>query len=334
MELDRRVVWLDRLRRATGGSVATMDVADIPAARESQLPRVPVIDPLIQRAGQWLFGRPHPGVASTERRIPVAAGASGDPLVRVHTPITRPGPRPLLVHLHGGGWVLGSTAGYDTLCTTLAHDLGAVVVSVDYRMAPEHPAPAAVDDAIAATAWLAENPAELGADTDARVAVIGDSAGGNLAALVAIAARDGVVPELAAQVLIYPATDLTRSSSSMARLTHEPFLSRRDIDRFVELYLGDEMAADDPRVSPAFVPDLSGVAPALVLTAEHDPLVDEGVAYAQRLADAGVEVRHTTYVGVPHGFLSSPGLCPPAAQAMAEITGELRRHLRGRSVTR
>lgn len=177
------------------------------------------------------------------------------------------------------------------------------------------------------TAWLADHREELGADPDAPIAVIGDSAGGNLAALVAIAARDGAVPPLAAQILIYPVTDLTRSSASMARLTDEPILSRDDIDRFVALYLGDGMAPDDPRVSPAFVDDLAGVAPALVITAERDPLVDEGVAYAERLAAAGVEVRHTTYVGVPHGFLSWPGVCPSAVQAGAEIASELRRHL-------
>jgi acetyl esterase/lipase len=328
VKLPRRVLVLDRLRRATGSSIATMDLADIPAAREARLPDVPVLNPLLQRAGGWLFGRPRQGVVTTERTIP---GVVGPLTVRVHSPAARPGPRPLIVHLHGGGWVLGSTESHDPLCTVLADDLGAVVVSVDYRMAPEDLAPAAADDAIAATAWLAEHASEVGADDGARVAVIGDSAGGNLAALVAIAARDGAVPPLAAQVLIYPSTDLTRSSPSMARLTDEPFLSRDEIDRFVSLYLGTgsdrEVAADDPRVSPAFVEDLRGVPPALVITAEHDPMVDEGVAYATRLADAGVEVRHTTYVGVPHGFLSSPGVCPPAAQAVTEITSELRRHL-------
>lgn len=328
MRLDRRVLVLDRMRRMAGGSIATMELADIPAAREDRLPDVPVLNPLLQRAGGWLFGRPRPGVTTTERTIP---GVVGPLTVRVHSPAFRPGPRPLIVHLHGGGWVLGATDGHDPLCTGLADDVGAVVVSVDYRMAPEDPAPAAADDAIAATAWLAEHTSEVGADVGARVAVIGDSAGGNLAALVAIAARDGAVPPLAAQVLIYPSTDLTLSSPSTTRLTAEPFLSRDDIDRFVSLYLGTgsdrEVPADDPRVSPAFVEDLRGVPPALVITAEHDLLIDEGVAYATRLANAGVEVRHTTYVGVPHGFLSVPGVCPSAAQAVAEITSELRRHL-------
>jgi acetyl esterase len=332
MELDRRVVWLERVRRLAGGSIATMELADIPAARADRLPHVPLLDPLVQRAGRWLFGRPHPDVRTTERTIPLP---DVELTVRVHQPPARPGPRPLLVHLHGGGWVLGTTEGYDPLCTALAHDLGAVVVSVDYRMAPEHPAPVAVEDCIAATAWLSEHTVALGADADADVAVIGDSAGGNLAALVAIAARDGAVPSLAAQVLIYPATDLTRSSRSMRELTGAPLLSRADIDRFVELYLGDgpasgagaRLAADDPCISPAFAETLAGVAPALVLTAEHDPLRDEGVAYAGLLADAGVAVRHTTYVGMPHGFLSVPGVCPAAGQAEAEILSELRRHL-------
>ena len=319
-ELDQRVKWLDAVRRRAGQSIATMDLADIPAARDDRLPAIPGLAPLVAAGGRWLFGRPHPGVVTTDT---VVAGADGSLPLRLHHPSNPAPDRPLIVHFHGGGWVLGRPDGYDWLCTRLAHGLGAVVASVDYRMAPEYPAPAAVEDCIAATAALAGDPTAVGAAADAPVAVAGDSAGGNLAALVAIAARDGHTPPLAAQALIYPATDLTRSSPSMQRITDAPLLSRADIDRFAELYLAGVVAADDPRVSPAFVDDLAGVAPALVQTAEHDPLIDEGVAYATRLTDAGVRTRQTTYVGVPHGFLSIPGVCPAAEQALAELIGWL-----------
>ncbi|MCC5950194.1 MAG: alpha/beta hydrolase [Nitriliruptoraceae bacterium] len=320
-DLDWRVKAIDALRRRTGGSIATMDLADIPAAREDRLPDAPLVRPVVEAFGGWLFGRPHPQVVTSRATV---AGAVGPLPLRLHHPAADPATRGLIVHLHGGGWVLGRPDGYDWLCSHLAHALGAVVASVDYRMAPEDPAPAAVDDAIAATAALAAAPALVGARADAPVVVAGDSAGGNLAALVAIAARDGAVPPLAGQALIYPATDLTRSSPSMQRLTHEPLLSRADIDRFVALYLAGGVAPDDPRVSPAAVEDLSGLASALVQTAEHDPLVDEGVAYAARLQAAGVPTRQTTYVGVPHGFQSIPGVCPAATQALAELVDWMR----------
>lgn len=218
--------------------------------------------------------------------------------------------------------VVGSPPQYDWLCTVLARDARVVVTSVDYRKAPEHRAPAAVDDAIAATAWLAEHQTEVGATGP--VFVGGDSAGGNLSALVAIAARDGRTPPVAGQLLIYPMTDLTMSCPSIDRLADAPILPRTSIAAFRAHYLGGGTAADDPVVSPLFVEDLSGVAPALVQTAEHDPLVDEGHAYADRLADAGVPVRRTCYVGMPHGFVSLPGLCPPAHQAVAEMVDFIR----------
>jgi acetyl esterase len=317
MRLSRRVVLLDRVRRRVNGSIVTWDQAGIDQARGSHLPSVPGLDPLVQRVGVALFGCPHPGVVTRDRTVP---GADGAVRVRVHTP-TRvtapPGEVPLIVHLHGGGWVVGSPQQYDVLCTRLAHDLGAVVVSIDYRMAPEHPAPAAVDDAVAATRWLTEHGGALGAAGP--VAVVGDSAGGNLAALVAIAARDGRTPPISAQVLIYPATDLTMSTWSARHIVAAPILARADMEAYVGRYLAAGVAGDDPRVSPMYVADLGGLAPALVITAEHDPLIDEGVAYADRLDAAGTPVRQTTYVGVPHGFLSIPGVCPVAHQATAEI---------------
>lgn len=315
MRLNARVRLLDQVRRRTGGSIATMSLDEIEQARLSRLPAVhPLLDPLVERVGRALFGTPRSSVHIDDLTVP---GAEGDLPARRYRPATSVPGAPFLVYFHGGGWVLGGPAQYDWLCTTLADETGAVVVSVDYRKAPEHRAPAAADDAIAATRWLAAHADEVA--TTGPLLVAGDSAGGNLAALVAVAARDAGDLDLAGQVLIYPGTDLTSSFPSISELPDAPVLTRADIEAFKAHYLGDTADPVDPRVSPWFVEDLTGVAPALVQTAEHDPLRDEGTAYAQRLSEAGVPTRHTRYVGVPHGFVSLPGACPPAHQAVAEI---------------
>jgi acetyl esterase len=222
-----------------------------------------------------------------------------------------------VLHLHGGGWVVGSPAQHDWFCGELAGRLGATVLSVDYRKAPEHPAPAASRDAVAAARWLLDGP---GADEfDGPVLVAGDSAGGNLAALVAIAARDEGWTRLVGQLLVYPATDLTMTSRSATTQTTEPILHRSDMEAFVGMYLAGGVAPTDPEVSPLHVADVRGVAPACVQTAARDPLRDEGRAYAEHLAAAGVPTRLTEYVDVPHGFVSLPGLSGAASQAVAEL---------------
>ena len=319
MRLDPRVLLLDRARRLVGGSVADMSLAEIQRARVTRLPELPLVDPLVQRFGLALFGRPRAGVAITDDTV---GGAVGDLDARVYRPDGLASDAPLVVWFHGGGWVLGGPAQYDWVCTSIAEDAGALVVSVDYRKAPEHRAPAAADDAVAATRWVADHAAELGATGP--LVVAGDSAGGNLAAVVAVAARDAGDLDLAGQALVYPGVDLSRSFPSIRQLADAPILTREDIDAFAAHYLGDDVDPTDPRVSPWFVDDLAGVAPALVQTAEHDPLRDEGTAYADRLADAGVATRHTRYVGVPHGFLSLPGTCPLAHQALAELVAFVR----------
>ncbi len=312
---------LDAARRRIGGSIAEMSLAEIRAGRRRRLPEVPVGGGLLERFGRWLFGTPRPTVAIRRTEV---GGAESDLPARLYEPPVSGDGGPLLVYYHGGGWVLGSPRLYDWLCSSLAEDLGAVVVSVDYRKAPEHPAPAAADDAVASLVWIDRHRGTFG--TDGPLAVAGDSAGGNLATLAALAARDEDVG-LAAQVLIYPGIDLTLSFPSVDVLTDEPILTRTDIEAFRAHYLSGGAEPDDPRISPWFVEDVAGVAPALVQTAEHDPLVDEGDAWARRLADAGVEVRHTRYVDVPHGFVSLPGAAPAARQAVAEMTGFLRGRL-------
>lgn len=323
MRLDRRVQLLDLVMTRAQLRISTArDLADVQAMRRrGQLTEGPLAG-VVDRIGAVIFGRPPRDVVTEDRTVP---GPAGPIPVRVYRPQGTGADRPLVVNFHGGGFVLGDLDGNDWVCATVAGELGGVVVSVDYRLAPEHRPPAGIDDCIAATAWAVDHAPELGAG--GRVAVMGDSAGGTLAALVAIAARDADGPEIDHQVLVYPATDLTMSFPSTRELADAPILKRADMEVFLRLYLGDDADADDPRLSPYHVADLAGLPPALVQTAEHDPLRDEGRAYADRLRVAGVSTRWTQYAGAPHGYISLPGLCRAAPQAVAEIVQELRRHL-------
>jgi len=311
---------LDRVRELGSPDLRTASPEQLARARSTRVPEGPagaVLGPLVG----WLLGSPHPDAVVQDTTVP---GADGDLPLRVWAPRTLPAGAPLVVHLHGGGFVVGGPALYDWWCSELAVRLGAVVASVDYRKAPEHPAPAASEDAIAAATALLDSAGERFGATG-RAAVTGDSAGGNLATLVALALRGD--QRLAAQWLVYPATDMTRSLPSHARLPAEPFLPRESMDVFTEMYLAGGIAADDPRVSPLLGDDPAGSAPALVQVATRDPLVDEGEAWATRLEDAGVAVRLSAYVDQPHGFASVPGLSPAARQALEEGVRFLRRHL-------
>ena len=236
--------------------------------------------------------------------------------MRVHRPVNLPVDPSLVVHFHGGGWTFGAPVQYDWWCSQVAMGLGAVVVSLDYRLAPEHPAPAAVEYATTATAWLLDHADErFGATGPA--AVMGDSAGANLATLVALDRRDAGDDRLQAQWLVCPIVDLTCSAPSFDRLADAPFLDRAKLDATIEGYLRG-MPADNPAVSPWFVDDVSGVAPTLVQVAEHDLLLDDGVRWAGRLADADVDVHLTRWVDQPHAFTLVPGLTGAARAAVAE----------------
>ncbi len=229
---------------------------------------------------------------------------------------------PPVVYLHGGGWVVGSLESHDPLCRALAAHVPSVVVAVDYRLAPEHAFPAAVEDAWAATQWVSRNAAELGADPN-RLVVAGDSAGGNLAAVVALRARDAGLP-LALQVLIYPVTDADLDSSGYARLGEGLNLTRAKMEWYWGRYL-DGADGTHPEASPLRAADLAGLAPALVQTAEYDPLADEGAAYARRLREAGVPVTLTVYEGQIHGFIRLRTYCGGQAdEAIAEIASAIR----------
>ena len=222
---------------------------------------------------------------------------------------------PALVYLHGGGWVLGSVDSHDRLCRTLAARSGCTLVSVDYRLAPEHPFPAAVDDAWAATVWASER--------FSAVAIGGDSAGGHLSAVTALRARDEALG-LALQVLVYPVTDYAFDTGSYREYGTGTNLTEQSMRWFWEHFVTDGAAAADPRVSPLRAPQLSGVAPALVLTAECDPLCDEGEAYARRLGEAGVPVVLSRYDGQVHGFFRMPAVFDRAQDAIDEVAGAVR----------
>jgi acetyl esterase len=232
--------------------------------------------------------------------------------------------QPALVYFHGGGWVVGDLDSHDQVCRALANAARCLVVAVDYRLAPEHKFPAAVDDAIAATRWVADNARSLGIDAR-RLAVGGDSAGGNLAAVVALDARNRAGPALAFQLLIYPGTDMRMDRPSHLRHADQLPLRRTTMQWFVGHYLRDAGDEADWRASPLRARSFHSLPPALVVTAGFDPLCDEGEAYGARLAQAGVPARVSRYDGVFHGFFGMKGMLAKADAAHREAAAALRR---------
>ena len=307
--LDLRMQWLCRL--AAFGRAESPPVSEVPQMRAEMEALAPA-----------LSGSSPGAVAREDRRI---EGRRGPIPIRIY----RPGASglPVLVYYHGGGWVLGSIETHDGLCGQLAADARCVVVSVDYRMAPEHRFPAAVDDALDAFRWAREQAQELGGDP-ARVAVGGDSAGGNLAAVVSQQCAGLGEPGPSLQLLIYPATDLSRESPSYASYGEGFYLTRARIEWFKNIYLSLEERSD-PRASPLLHRELAGLAPAFVVTAGFDPLRDEGAAYAEALEAAGVSVACQNYEGLIHGFASMTARIPAARAAYDDMLEKFRALLHG-----
>jgi acetyl esterase len=268
-----------------------------------------------------LVSNPEPPELKSVRALAIPSPAAAIP-ARIYTPTAlrqTDGLAPGLVFFHGGGWVIGNLDTHDVVCRTLAQQGELIVISVDYRLSPEHKFPAAVEDSIAATAWIAENAAALGIDAS-RLMVGGDSAGGNLAAVVAIHARDaGHEPKLAGQVLIYPATDFRMTHPSHSEPETSVLLTHSVIRWFRDHYLNSPADVDDWRASPARVASLTGLPPAYLLTAGADPLRDEGDEYATRLKQAGVPLTYRTFPGQFHGFFTMGKLLPQANVAAREI---------------
>ncbi len=256
--------------------------------------------------------------------IPAPHGAIPARLYRPRDARQVDGLAPALVFFHGGGWVIGNLESHDVACRTLAQAGELVVISIDYRLAPEHKFPAAVDDALTATQWVADHARALGIDA-ARLSVGGDSAGGNLTAVVALAARDGKGPALAGQVLIYPATDFAMAHPSHSEPETSVLLTHSVIRWFRDHYLTGAADIHDWRASPAKAATLAGLPPAYVLTAGADPLRDEGDEYARRLQEAGVPVTHRSFPGQFHGFFTMGKLLQQANVAASDIGAWLKR---------
>ncbi len=267
-----------------------------------------------------LVTNPEPPELKSVRPLSIPSPAGSIP-ARIYTPIrlrTADGLAPCLVFFHGGGWVIGDLDSHDVVCRKLADEGELIVISVDYRLAPEHKFPAAVDDAIHATKWIAGNAKTLGIDAG-RLMVGGDSAGGNLSAVVAISARDGNGPAISGQVLIYPATDFAMTHPSHREPETSILLTHSVIRWFRDHYLNGAADVSDWRASPARAKTLIGLPPAYVLTAGADPLRDEGDEYAQRLKEAGVPVTYRHFPGQFHGFFTMGKLLQQANVAAGEI---------------
>jgi len=284
-----------------GRPIEELDLDGIQRARAATLPRNRVTDLVtggVDRAVGITYGT---APARDEHEIPL----------RIYRPRALRDARtdvPVVMWFHGGGWVLGNVVGYDPVCTFLAAQVGCVVVSVDYRLAPEYRAPVAVEDCVDATTWVGVNGDVLRADTT-RMAVAGDSAGANIAAVVAQVLRDHGDTRLRHQALIYPATDLTMQSRSIREHSNAAILTKRSMDAYRDHYVPAGHDLRDPLLSPLFG-RLEGLPPALVQTADLDPIRDDGIRYAAALREAGVPARLTNYLRMPHGFAYMPGAAP------------------------
>lgn len=308
-----------------------------PAARAvldalAHQPNIFELDPVAARAAVEAtpkLGTPAPVASVTEIGIPGVAGDIGGRLYEPHPlpsgddPAGQDGRRPALLWLHGGGWTLGSVANSDRTIRSVAAACGALTLAIDYRLAPEHPFPAAVDDAWAALRWLATHAGEHGGDGQ-RLAVAGDSAGANLAAVLCLMARGAGGPPIRFQGLVYPSVDFDFDTPSYRDNADGHYLTRRAMQRFADNYVPDAAVRADWRAAPARARHHRNLPPALIVTAEHDPTRDDGARYARLLAAAGVPVDHHDAPGMIHGFFSMPAALPAGALAQQALAAGLR----------
>ncbi len=306
MPLDPQVQGLLEMMAATGSPpLSAMSIEDARAGLTSMAA---------------MAGEPQDVSSVEDREIP---GPGGQIPVRIYTP-KGAGPFPVLVYFHGGGWVLGNIDSHDAVCRVLTNLADCITISVDYRLAPEHKFPAAPEDCYAATRWAADHADNFNGDAQ-RIAVGGDSAGGNLTAVVALMARDRGGPRLVYQLLMYPVTDhYTLNTPSTQENATGYFLTADDMVWFWDLYVTSEDDTKHPHASPLRAQDLSNLPPAMVITAEYDPLRDEGEMYANRLREAGNQVTAKRYNGVIHGFVSFRGMVDQGKQALEDAAAGLR----------
>lgn len=282
----------------------------------------PIVGREMMRALIQLLGARDVPIGKVENTT--CPGPGGDIPLRIYSPVASGGdPLPALVYFHGGGFVIGDLETHDGLCRMLANDAGVRVIAVDYRLAPEHKFPAAVEDAFGATQWVEANASDLGIDAN-RLAVGGDSAGGNLAAVVSQMAKQKGAPAIAYQMLFFPVTEAGGDTKSMRECAEGYFLERGTMDWFFKSYLGAGVDASDVRISPLLAKDLAGLPPAYVMLAGYDPLHDEGLAYAEKLKKAGVSVTVADYPGLVHDFIFFQAVLPQAPEAMKSASAALK----------
>lgn len=306
MPLDAQAKMMIDGMKAMGVELHTPGITPEDMRRQMEERKVPPVDV--------------PEMAKVEDRKITAADGGQIP-IRIYWPTDAPGPHPVVVFFHGGGWVIGSIESHDATVKSLAAASGFVFVSVDYRLAPEYKFPTPPEDCYAATKWVAENAAEIGVDAS-RLAIAGDSAGGNLAAAVALMARDRGGPAVKFQLLIYPCTDFDLTSRSMVDNGDGYFLTSAAMDWFYGHYLATDEDREHHFAAPIRA-DVAGLPPALVITAEYDPLRDEGNEYARRLQRAGVPTTSTCYAGMIHGFFSMTSIIDKAKDAQAQAVRAL-----------
>ena len=313
----KSLAWV--LAHAPGSSVSQMSAEQVVRAQQRLAGH--------GRLAVGVVGRLAKGVVTDNHWI---GRVDHDLPIRIYRPVGLSAGGPVIVHFHGGGWTLGALDQSDWLCSQVGLGVGAVVVSVDYRLAPTHRFPLAVVDSVDAVRWVAHHAGELGVDPG-RIAVMGDSAGGNLATVVCQILRDSGGPVIAHQALMYPATDLRTpadfDAGNSARADW-PILSSASMVSFRDHYLGPDGDANDPMASPILAEDLSGLPSTLVQVAEYDPLRDDGIRYARAMQAAGTTVRLTEYAGMPHGYFSFPKVIRGSVvQALAELCAEQRHAL-------
>ena len=246
----------------------------------------------------------------------------GDLALRIYRPSAEPN-LPVTLYFHGGWFFMGDLESHDPLLRNLASKTEAVVIAVDYRLAPEHPFPAAINDGTAALQWVVSHAGELNVDAS-RIAIAGDSAGGALATIVARNAAHGNGPRLLLQALIYPVTDYALNTGSWEEFADGPVIQKNNAAQAWAMYVPDPNDRTNPDAAPLYANDFTGMAPALIIAAEYDPLCDEVIAYAQKIKDAGIPVRDSLYPGMPHGFFQLGGYIDDACSAIDEVAAELK----------